>query len=137
MTAQTAPLLLRAASVVRNIFIEYAPRGVVMQQAVLLVAVCDNPWSRQRALTTATGIDRSSISTMLKRMQHLGWITMERNDEDERSVTIEATTQGRKMCKILRTALDQTNGEITMRLREVKQSVLGSALQEIVGVSDA
>ena len=72
---------------------------ITQRQAMLLWAadeIARTPGhNTQQTLAAETGIDRSTLSELVRRMIKRGWITRRRNRHDARGYTIELTADGR------------------------------------------
>lgn len=60
---------------------------------------------RQHGPTPVTGIARqlglstNTVSPLLKRLEQHGWISRRRSEQDERTVLVDLTSEGRRLCR--------------------------------------
>lgn len=64
-------------------------------QITVLRSLPDSGTIYQRQITDKTGIDRSTLSELLRRMQEKGLVVNVTNGEDKRAVSVSMTTRGR------------------------------------------
>ena len=84
---------------------EVGDGGPNPRQFAVLVNVLKTPGMSQTALVDASGIDRSTLTEVLKRMIDRGLISKSRTKEDQRANALFITERGRDM---LAGALDAT-----------------------------
>ena len=87
---------------------ETGARDLTKQQFTVLCALEHHEGASQTALVEMTGIDRSTLAEMVRRMLEKGLITRERTEEDQRANAV-AITAGRTQgaCARARTAVDR------------------------------
>jgi DNA-binding MarR family transcriptional regulator len=71
------------------------------RQLAVLVTVANNEGLSQTGLVDRTGIDRSTLADIVRRMQRKGLLQRRRTKEDARAYAVKLTDEGRK---VLRTA---------------------------------
>ena len=71
------------------------------RQLAVLVTVAHNEGLSQTGLVDRTGIDRSTLADIVRRMQKKGLLQRRRTKEDARAYAVKLTDEGRK---VLRTA---------------------------------
>ncbi len=77
------------------------------QQFTVLAALESNEGVSQTALVEMTGIDRSTLAEMVRRMLERGLLSRERTEKDARANAVAITTNGRKALRIARSAADR------------------------------
>ena len=77
------------------------------QQFTVLAALEHNDGVSQTALVDITGIDRSTLAEMVRRMLEKGLLSRERTEEDQRANAVAITQGGRKALRTARTASDR------------------------------
>jgi len=77
------------------------------QQFTVLAALEHNDGVSQTALVEMTGIDRSTLAEMVRRMLERDLISRERTEEDARANAVAITQAGRKALRSARTASDR------------------------------
>jgi DNA-binding MarR family transcriptional regulator len=75
--------------------------GLTPRQLAVLVTVSNNEGLSQTGLVDRTGIDRSTLADIVRRMQRKGLLQRRRTKEDARAYAVKLTEEGRR---ILRTA---------------------------------
>ena len=75
---------------------EAGARELTKQQFILLAALEQNDGASQTALVEITGIDRSTLAEMVRRMLEKALLTRERTEEDQRANTVAISPSGRK-----------------------------------------
>jgi DNA-binding MarR family transcriptional regulator len=73
-------------------------KGVVtVPQLMILLAVMDHDGESHTRLVEVTGIDRSTLSDVARRMIKKGWLKRKRTKADARAYAVEITADGRKI----------------------------------------
>jgi DNA-binding MarR family transcriptional regulator len=95
-------LLHRAYQSVGQIFASgMEANGLTPRQLAVLVTVAENEGVSQTGLVDRTGIDRSTLADVVKRLKGKGLLQRRRTKEDARAYAVKLTDEGRK---VLRTA---------------------------------
>jgi DNA-binding MarR family transcriptional regulator len=95
-------LLHRAGQCAGDIFhAEMKGGGLTPRQLAVLVTVSLNEGLSQTGLVERTGIDRSTLADIVRRMQRKGLLQRRRTKEDARAYAVKLTDEGRR---VLRTA---------------------------------
>src|SRR5215510_13240934 len=95
-------LLHRAGQCAGDIFqAEMKIEGLTPRQLAVLMTVSQNEGLSQTGLVERTGIDRSTLADIVRRMQRKGLLQRRRTREDARAYAVRLTDEGRKA---LRTA---------------------------------
>lgn len=90
-------LLHRASQVAGNIFqAEMGGEDLTPRQYALLVAISQHEGLSQTDLVSRTGIDRSTLADVIRRMLKKGLIQRRRTREDARAYAVKLTEQGRR-----------------------------------------
>jgi DNA-binding MarR family transcriptional regulator len=77
------------------------------QQFTVLAALDSNDGVSQTALVEMTGIDRSTLAEMVRRMLERGLLSRERTENDARANAVAITAAGRKAVRLARSAADR------------------------------
>lgn len=88
---------------------ETGARNLTKQQFLLLSALEQNDGVSQTELVEATGIDRSTLAEMIKRLRDRGLVMRERTEDDQRANAINVTFAGRKAVKAAKAAADKAD----------------------------
>jgi DNA-binding MarR family transcriptional regulator len=75
--------------------------GLTPRQLAVLLAIAENEGLSQTGVVDRTGVDRSTIAEMIRRMQRKGLLQRRRTKEDARAYALKLTEAGRR---VLRTA---------------------------------
>ena len=86
---------------------ETGARDLTKQQFTLLCALEHQDGATQTALVETTGIDRSTLAEMVRRMRERGLLSRERTEEDMRANAVAMTQGGRKALKSARAAAER------------------------------
>ncbi|MGD9802068.1 MAG: MarR family winged helix-turn-helix transcriptional regulator [Hyphomicrobiaceae bacterium] len=88
-------LLHRACQVADSVFNEEAGRtGLTTRQFAVLVAIANNRDVSQTGLVQSTGIDRSTVAEIVKRLLRRGLIKRKRTRLDARAYAVRLTEEG-------------------------------------------
>ncbi|HUJ02082.1 MAG TPA: MarR family transcriptional regulator, partial [Rhizomicrobium sp.] len=86
---------------------ESGARDLTKQQFMVLAALEHNDGVSQTALVEITGIDRSTLAEMVRRMLERGLVSRERTEQDARANAVAITQAGRKALRNARIAADR------------------------------
>jgi len=102
-TASASPLqsllhlLHRAGQRADAVFASHAGSALTPLQYIILQAVAGSDGLSQTDIMAATGIDRSSIADLVKRLVTHGWLRRRRTKRDARAYAVRLTPEGRCM----------------------------------------
>lgn len=89
-------LLHRAGQYASELFSTTAgPDGLTPRQFAVLVAVAQNEGLSQTDLVNLTGIDRSTLADIVRRMIKKGLLERQRTPEDQRAYAVRLSSDGR------------------------------------------
>ena len=96
LAVSTSHLLHRAQQLASDRFAELGgeKNGVTFRQFAVLAAVSKSPGVSQADLVRATGIDRSTLADMIRRMEKRGWIARATSASDKRAQTVNLSADG-------------------------------------------
>ena len=86
---------------------ETGSNELTKQQFTVLAALEHNEGVSQTALVDITGIDRSTLAEMVRRMLERGLLSRERTEEDQRANSVAISQSGRKALRAARTASER------------------------------
>src|ERR1700761_7365002 len=86
---------------------EAGSRELTKQQFILLCALEQHDGASQTTLVEITGIDRSTLAEMVRRMLEKGLLSRERTEEDQRANAVAISPTGRKALRSARNAADR------------------------------
>lgn len=116
---------------------EAGARELTKQQFTLLAALEQNEGASQTALVEITGIDRSTLAEMVRRMLERGLITRERTEEDARANAVAISPSGRKALRSARNAADRAERALLEALPAADRQRFVKALREIAQAAEA
>jgi DNA-binding MarR family transcriptional regulator len=93
-------LLHRAGQCAGDIFqAEMRDGDLTPRQLAVLVTVAQNEGLSQTGLVERTGIDRSTLADVVRRMQKKGLLQRRRTKEDARAYAVKLTEEGRRVLR--------------------------------------
>jgi DNA-binding MarR family transcriptional regulator len=118
----------------------YAREGggkeLTKQQFTLLCALEQNDGVSQTALVEITGIDRSTLAEMVRRMLEKGLLSRERTEEDQRANAVAISPSGRKALRAARNAADRAERALLEALPMPERQKFVKALTQIAAAAD-
>jgi MarR family transcriptional regulator, temperature-dependent positive regulator of motility len=128
-------LLHRAGQCAGDIFhAELKDGDLTPRQLAVLVTVANNEGLSQTGLVDRTGIDRSTLADIVRRMQKKGLLQRRRTREDARAYAVRLTDEGRR---VLRTAepLAKRVDERILEVLPAKQRE--QFIEDLLAIADA
>ena len=135
-TLRNAPghLIRRCQQRAVDLFVEeVGESGPNTRQFAVLINVFQNPGMSQTALVEASGIDRSTLTEVLKRMIDRGMISKARAQEDQRTNALFLTGAGVSVLKSTFEAAERAQLRILKPLSVADRSVAMSILEALAG----
>jgi len=105
-------------------------------QFTLLCALEQNDGVSQTALVEITGIDRSTLAEMVRRMLEKGLLSRERTEEDQRANAVAISPSGRKALRAARNAADRAERALLEALPMPERQKFLKALTQIAAAAD-
>jgi DNA-binding MarR family transcriptional regulator len=94
-------LLHRAGQCAGDIFhAEMKDGDLTPRQLAVLMTVAQNEGLSQTGLVDRTGIDRSTLADIVRRMQRKGLLQRRRTKEDARAYAVKLTDEGRRLLRV-------------------------------------
>lgn len=121
MTFQMSPthLLHRAEQCAADIFARIAPAGLLTpRQYAILEAIQANEGISQTGLVEKTGIDRSTLADIVRRMLEKGLVQRERTTEDARAYAVHLTRKGSDILRKMRPYAEEVDRQILQSIPE-------------------
>ncbi len=109
---------------------------VTPPQYASLIAIADHPGIDQRGLADLVAIDRSTIGTMLQRLEKKGLIRRVTPDEDQRVKRLHVTAAGRDLLVKSRKAIDRSQERVLAPLAPEERPVFLRMLAKIVQINN-
>jgi DNA-binding MarR family transcriptional regulator len=116
---------------------EAGSRELTKQQFTLLCALEQNDGASQTTLVEITGIDRSTLAEMVRRMLQRGLISRERTEEDQRANAIAISAAGRKALRGARNAADRAERALLDALPAQERLKFVKSLCQIASAAEA
>src|SRR5262249_9130361 len=91
----------------------------------------------QTALVDMTGIDRSTLAEMARRMVEKGLLLRERTEEDQRANAVAISANGRKALRSARLAAERAERALLDALPAAERSKFIKSLIQIASAADA
>jgi len=116
---------------------ESGARDLTKQQFTVLCALEHHEGASQTALVEITGIDRSTLAEMVRRMLEKGLISRERTEEDQRANSVAITQAGRKALRAARSAADRAERALLDALPATERTRFLKSLSVIAAAAEA
>lgn len=131
-------LLHRAGQCAGDLFTEeVATDGLTPRQFAVLSAVSDNEGLSQTDLVGHTGIDRSTLADIVRRMLKKGLIQRRRTKTDARAYSVRLTNSGRGALQAAEPAATNADTRLLSALPPAKRMEFIESLNAIVGAIGA
>jgi len=131
--ASLTHLLHRACQVADGVFNEEAgTTGLTTRQYAVLMAIANNHDISQTGLVHATGIDRSTIAEIVKRLLKRGLIRRRRTRLDARAYAVRLTEDGEQLLKAVAPAAKRAESRLASVLSGSNTNGLIDALLHLV-----
>ena len=115
---------------------EAGARDLTKQQFTVLSALEHNDGVSQTALVETTGIDRSTLAEMVRRMLDRGLLSRERTEEDQRANAVAITPTGKKALRAARIAADRAERALLEPLPPAERQRFVKSLAAIAATVD-
>ncbi len=126
-------LLHRAGQCAADIFAaEMAGLDLTPRQFAVLLTVSMNEGLSQTDLVVLTGIDRSTLADIVRRMLKKGLLQRRRTREDARAYAVKLTDEGLRILAAARPKVEAVDARILLALSGEQRSTLLSDLKAIV-----
>jgi DNA-binding MarR family transcriptional regulator len=126
-------LLHRACQVADGVFnAEAGATGLTTRQFAVLVAVAENQDISQTGLVAATGIDRSTVAEIVKRLLKRGLIRRRRTRLDARTYAVRLSDEGEALLDKVRPAANRADARLRAALNGFDGEQLGNALNHLI-----
>src|SRR5579872_6481475 len=116
---------------------EAGARELTKQQFMVLAALEHNDGVSQTALVEITGIDRSTLAEMVRRMLEKDLVSRERTEEDARANAVAISPVGRKALRAARNAADRAEKALLDALPPGERGRFVKSLAQIAAAHDA
>ena len=99
---------------------------VTVRQTMVMAMLEENDGVSQTAIVNATGIDRSTLADIVRRLTKRGWLTRRRTKEDARAYSVKVTPEGKKALRTALSAMSKTEKDLLARFPALKHLQNGS-----------
>jgi DNA-binding MarR family transcriptional regulator len=126
-------LLHRAGQCAGEIFhAEMRDGDLTPRQLAVLVTVAQNEGVSQTGLVDRTGIDRSTLADIVRRMQKKGLLQRRRTKEDARAYAVKLTDEGKRVLRSAEPLARRVDDRILDALPSKQRELFIDELQSIV-----
>jgi len=116
-------LLHRAGQRAGDIFqAEMAARDLTPRQYAVLVTVAEHEGLSQTHLVDKTGIDRSTLADIIRRMLRKGLLQRRRTKEDARAYSVKLTEEGRRVLRAAEPLAQRVDERVLSALPDPKRT---------------
>jgi MarR family transcriptional regulator, temperature-dependent positive regulator of motility len=129
-------LLHRASQAVEAMFAEKGD-WITPRQVVLLACVAEDDGLIQTEIVERTGIDRSTIADIVRRLSRRGLVQRQRSRKDRRAQTVRLTAKGRKALAAYAPKLDAIDSALRAALGKTRCETLLAGLAAITTLNEA
>lgn len=131
-------LLRRCVQYANDLFAhEPGVSDLTKQQFTVLAAVEQNEGISQTDLVAITGIDRSTLAEMIRRMTEKGLLDRERTEADARANAVRIAPAGRKALRTARMASERVERALLSSLSAQDRTRLVKMLSAVVAQAEA
>jgi DNA-binding MarR family transcriptional regulator len=126
-------LIHRAEQCSTDIFGTVAPNGgLTPRQYAILNSIQDNPGVSQTGLVGMTGIDRSTLADIVRRMLDKGLVQRERTEQDARAYSVKLTRKGTNTLKKIQPRAEMVDKKILDSIPKEHRTLFVSLLAQMV-----
>lgn len=108
--------------------------SVTPRQFVVLASVEGKLAASQTDIVRHTGIDRSTLAELVKRLVKIGYLRRKRSRTDARAYVVRLTDRGREVLKIGRTAATSTDDQLLAPIEPDERARFLAALARVADV---
>jgi len=136
--SQSPSHLLRRCVQYANDLFSHEPGAsdLTKQQFTVLAAVEQNEGMSQTELVAVTGIDRSTLAEMIRRMIDKGLLDRERTETDQRANAVRIAMAGRKALRSARSASERVEKTLVASLSAADRAKFLKMLTAVAGQAE-
>ncbi|MGB3625215.1 MAG: MarR family winged helix-turn-helix transcriptional regulator [Henriciella sp.] len=108
-------------------------QGLTLRQFAVLAALAGEDGQSQARLVDQTGIDRSTLAEMVRRMELSGYIKRVISKEDKRAKAVSLMAKGRKTYEAALPHVQAADSELLSMIRSNRRSALIDSLARVSG----
>jgi DNA-binding MarR family transcriptional regulator len=133
ITLSATHLIHRAEQCATDRFARIAPKGLLTpRQFAILTVIEENEGISQTGLVEKTGIDRSTLADIMRRMIERGLVQRQRTNEDARTYAVRLTRRGTSMLRKMRPYAEEVDRQIVQALPEEHRDLFLAILNRMV-----
>ena len=126
-------LLHRAGQCAGDIFhAEIKDSDLTPRQLAVLVTVAHNEGLSQTGLVDRTGIDRSTLADIVRRLLRKGLLQRRRTKKDARAYAVKLTDEGRRVLRVAEPLAERVDQRILSAVPAKQRDQFIEALQSVV-----
>lgn len=127
--------LHRASQIASDRFArELGDSTLTVRQLIVLSAIAANESASQTAIVEATGIDRSTLADIVKRLLMRGYLSRRRSKRDARAYAVRLTDEGRRILQSAAPVLQRVEADVMtsfpVRKREEFSDLLDALIKQ-------
>ena len=127
-------LLHRASQAVEDVFTtEIEIEQLTPRQLAVLTTVAQNEGLSQTGIVDRTGIDRSTLADIVRRLHRKGLLKRRRTKEDARAYAVKLTEEGRRMLRMAEPLAKRVDRRVLDALPANRREEFITALASIIG----
>lgn len=115
---------------------EVGEDGPTPRQFAILLSVRQNPGVNQTDLVRLTGIDRSTLTEILRRMTARDWLRRNRQPADQRTNALHLMPKGEVALHAAIAAVESAQGRIMEPIAPADRPALLRALERLAGLDE-
>ena len=126
-------LLHRAGQCAADTFhAEIEEAELTPRQLAILIAVAEHEGNSQMVLVERTGVDRSTLSDLVARLQRKGLLQRRRTKEDSRAYAVSLTPAGRRVLQKAEPVARRVDQRLLQSLPEKQRQRFLDALHSVI-----
>jgi DNA-binding MarR family transcriptional regulator len=135
VTNSPVHLLHRAGQLAEDNFARLiGDTGITARQVAVLSAVAELEKPSQTALCQITGIDRSTLADIVRRLVSRGLLVRRRTREDARMYAVRITPEGEKILATALPILERASDTLLKRLTATERATFYRLLEKVVSL---
>jgi DNA-binding MarR family transcriptional regulator len=112
------------------------PEALTLRQYAVLRALSAASGQTQTDLVKATGVDRSTLAEMIKRLEAKRLVARERAEDDARANAVSITATGKSLLSGVTTRVSKADSAILAIVPKAQQKAFIATLQKIADAAD-
>lgn len=108
------------------------PIGLHPGQEILLMQLWDRDGQTQSELIAHLGLDASTVTKMVQRLEAEGHLSRTQSSEDRRAIIVKLTASGKKLRSEIEKMWASLNSASTLKLTEAEEEQMCQLLKKII-----